>query len=355
MSSSARWAAGLTLVVAAIALFATERLWLNSRSWEPVNMPVHFFDSKMRMPPFKVNLPDTFNINLSIDQEALFRQIQLRNPDCVNADQNKHSLSMRWQLLKDGRAVNSGEGGHGWLGNFVGKGTYAVELESLTKSQCWQFGSPELFVYCTGSYFAFHRKVMMCCWVLGIAGLFWILAPVAKGLAGNFATAEDVKVEPGLESKNVEARRRNRLPLRRQIAFLPDRGVVFGMPVMVMLIVMWVITQQRESRGTYVSLAAPSIAVPVMNTESALVVQVEVEDRARRKWEPKYRVQGSVVAASDLREALKRELARRSPWVVYIYGDDSVALTDVARVIDVVNGLGARPVLVGRSRPSRGG
>jgi biopolymer transport protein ExbD len=127
------------------------------------------------------------------------------------------------------------------------------------------------------------------------------------------------------------------------------------MPVMVMLIVMWVITQQRESRGTYVSLAAPSIAVPVMNTESALVVQVEVEDRARRKWEPNYRVQGSVVAASDLREALKRELARRSPWVVYIYGDDSVAFTDAARVIDVVNGLGARPVLVGRSRPSRGG
>jgi biopolymer transport protein ExbD len=124
--------------------------------------------------------------------------------------------------------------------------------------------------------------------------------------------------------------------------------------LMILVVLEMVISTPLTPKGIYVSLAAPQATVAPANPEPALVVQVQLV-RDRHTYIVVYRVQGQVVVSEgDLAPALKRELARRSPWVVYIYGDDDLPFSAVTRVVDVVNGVGARPVLVGRSRPSKG-
>lgn len=59
--------------------------------------------------------------------------------------------------------------------------------------------------------------------------------------------------------------------------------------------------------------------------------------------------------SKELREHLKKELARRSDWSVFIYGDEEFPFQAVVKVVDVVNGLGGRPVLVGSKKLSKRG
>ncbi len=179
------------------------------------------------------------------------------------------------------------------------------------------------------------------------AGLVMLFGPSLARMIASYGAGDEAKVEPGFEAKSVEERRRKRLPLRRRLAALPDRGVIFGMPVMVLLVVMTFLNLPPTPRGIYVAIAPRGTAPAPTNSETPVIVQVELRDKSDL-LAPRIRVQGNEVAADALPEILKQEFARRGSWVVFIYGDANLNFQSVASVVDVVNGLGARPVLVGR-------
>ena len=87
----------------------------------------------------------------------------------------------------------------------------------------------------------------------GVLSLALVVGRTVMSMAASVAPGDDVKVEPGFESGNVESRRRERLPLKKRMSVLPDRSVLFGAPVLVMLIVMLEITSPWPSKGIYVT------------------------------------------------------------------------------------------------------
>jgi biopolymer transport protein ExbD len=62
--------------------------------------------------------------------------------------------------------------------------------------------------------------------------------------------------------------------------------------------------------------------------------------------EPRLYVNAKVVAWEDFASALKHELSERREWTVYVEGDDNIPWADVASVIDIARGDGAKVFLV---------
>lgn len=192
--------------------------------------------------------------------------------------------------------------------------------------------------------------------LLGV-GAVAIWTRVVMSVVSTYAPGKDVGIENGFYHQSVEQRRKARLPLREKFSVLPDRAVMFGMPVMGMMLVMVLMDLPLPSKGIFVAIAARGSA-PATVAEQPVVVQVEKTPNPnfdkeawpsrRERWAPVFRVQGQLIAESDLRRALKKELARRGDWSVFIYGDDDLPFQSVVEVVDVVNGLGGRPVLVGK-------
>lgn len=354
MPRSLRWGIGIALILVAGVVYSAEQTWMRSRTFWPVRMPVSV-DGTTRTGPFQVNVPDGYNIEIWVDSFAVSEASEQNHPECKKCCgyAANPKLTKKWQLFRGGRLTQSGETEGSQLAIFSGKGTYDLQVQFPGASPCWQLGNPQLVIYTWASYSALDRNTEIICFMLVCGGIIWLIVPLAMRTMGNWASGDDARVEPGFESNNVELRRRERLPLRRRISLLPDRSVLFGGPVLLMLLVMVVLTTPPTSRGIYVTLVVPSSTPAPTSTEAAVVVQVERGDRKDSGWVARYRVQGKAVAPSALSEVLKHELARRNPWVVYVYGDEDLPYADVMYAVGVINELHAHAVLVGkRGNPS---
>jgi biopolymer transport protein ExbD len=100
---------------------------------------------------------------------------------------------------------------------------------------------------------------------------------------------------------------------------------------------------QSMPGGLWVHLLKPD-AIPTKNDQWNDPLIVRVKDNGSG-WDPKLLVNCREIARSDLDRTLKRELAPRREWVVYVDGDDAVAFQHVATVIDSARSRGAKVVL----------
>src|SRR5262249_20152418 len=154
-------------------------------------------------------------------------------------------------------------------------------------------------------------------YLLILAAIFFPGRWLARMVA-SFAPGEDALLARGMECQSVETRRRKRLPLRARFSGYPDRGLVLGMPFLVLLAIGMCWTDPWPL-GVYVAVAPRGAGLVATNSEPAVVVQIELPNGPQGYTV--FRVQGEVVAEGDLGERLKRELVRRGDWTVYIYGD----------------------------------
>ena len=200
----------------------------------------------------------------------------------------------------------------------------------------------------------FHGPVLeIATVVLLILGLVVVISPEAGRIDRDLLAGPSIEQDSPREEQ-FRAWERRRTRTRVKLSLLPHVPIILISGLMILVVVEMVVsTRTWPSRGFYVSITSPSTLPPTTNTETAVVVQVQRRAKSDYKSPPLFRIQGDVVAPEELRDALKRELGRCSPWVVYIYGDDDLPFADIAYVVEFVNGLGARPVLVGRSRPGK--
>lgn len=196
----------------------------------------------------------------------------------------------------------------------------------------------------TAAPYAF--SVGVCLLALGIIAL-----PRLTRNRGTAVAGQDASVAEGFYHPSVERRLRARLPLKSRIAVLPDRSLVFGMPILLSLLMIVFINQSfRVPKGIDVGVAPASALIA---SQQALVVQVQ-RGTGTHSYDEQFRIQNKVVPRDELRSRLKAELAGRDRRRVLISGDEDMPFDWVVEVVDLVNGLGGRPVLVGGKQSREG-
>jgi biopolymer transport protein ExbD len=143
--------------------------------------------------------------------------------------------------------------------------------------------------------------------------------------------------------ESVEFRRQRRLPLKRKFSVLPNRGLVGGAMILLLLVpVIIMVTEHDPARGIYVRstprhhsgpddicLASPIVVtIKQVGSQSSLLVN------------------NTEVNPDEFERALKSKLAQRANWEVFVEAEDEVSFDDPMYAIDVVNALHAKAVIL---------
>lgn len=178
---------------------------------------------------------------------------------------------------------------------------------------------------------------------LGFLGLVVLLQPALVRIAGSFAPDVSMKMGACLAHDSVELRRRRRLPLERKFCFLPNRGFIGGAMIFLLLVPVFVmVTYHDRARGFYVRL------VPRHQSSFDEVCQLGpvVVTLRQHGSVTQLLLGGAEVSGERLQEALKSQLAPRATWDVFVEADDSVLLEGPMSVVNAINALGAKAVIL---------
>jgi len=114
------------------------------------------------------------------------------------------------------------------------------------------------------------------------------------------------------------------------------------MILLLFLPVFFMVTQHELARGIYVRLMPRHRSGP---DEVCLLGPVVVSVRQHGSVTQLF-LGGTEVSREGLEEALKSELGRRANWEVFVESDDSVSFADPMFVVDGVNALHAKAVIL---------
>jgi biopolymer transport protein ExbD len=175
---------------------------------------------------------------------------------------------------------------------------------------------------------------------LGVAMIF---VPVLMRATDSIAPDASMKLGVGLAHPSVEVRRQRRLPLGRKFTGPPNRGLVGGaMILMLLLPVFLMVTEHELGKGIYVRLVPRhSLETYDRCLRDQIVVTVQ-----KRGFTSALFVNGVDVDPGQLEQVLKRRLAERPYWQVFVEGDDELSFADPMSAIDAINALQARAVIL---------
>lgn len=108
---------------------------------------------------------------------------------------------------------------------------------------------------------------------------------------------------------------------------------------------MWILLTlfQPESMGIRVSVLRGCSSLPTYFVVAPIVI--EVKDTGPMS-SPELFLNSKVITWAGLPYELKKQLALRPDWVVYVHGDDDVPYLDVLSVMDIAREERARVVLL---------
>jgi biopolymer transport protein ExbD len=104
---------------------------------------------------------------------------------------------------------------------------------------------------------------------------------------------------------------------------LPDRGLVGGAMLLLLLVPMFLIISPIESRGIYVRLTPQLKGVFEHCLGGPIIVTVRRDNASNQML-----LNGKRVVQQDLARNLQAELATRANWEVYVEGADPIDLGD---------------------------
>jgi biopolymer transport protein ExbD len=333
-------------ILAALALPQAYWQWLETRTFVALDMPVSLSKGDIRTPDFPINLKGWYHIVVWVDSVSGC-QAGLSHPALVS----------RSTVRSNGKVIESSEGRDRYLGHFyvAKEGHYAVALETISDPTCLNAGHPRIGVWTeSNSYVNLYNQLRNAGIVIAFLclGLFAFSFSSTVGVVTLFAPAVVRMVYPiaprtsskmgDVTPESVEFRRHRRLPLKRKFAMLPNRGLIGGPIILLLLILMFILLSPQESRGIYVRLVPRHHSGPdELCLAGPIVVTISQSGSASR-----FLVNGGEVNKEELEGSLKSKLAQRADWEVLIEGDDSVSFADPMYAIDVINALHAKAVIL---------
>lgn len=174
-----------------------------------------------------------------------------------------------------------------------------------------------------------------------LCGVSMLVVPRLLSMGGTCAPDGSMRIGQGLAHESVELRTRRRLPLKKRLSLLPNRGLL-GAPIVLLLLGMFFTIGPRPSVGVQVRLTSQRRGgIDERCLVGPIVVAVRGDRTSNRMF-----LNGAEVTAQELPLALKSQLSTRANWEVFVEADDLVSFDDAMTAIDVAHSLHANTVML---------
>ena len=330
---------GIILVLIGIAVFIAVHRWMTTRTFIAVDMPITLGRGHIRTGPFKINLRDSYGVEIDTGRRSWF------DPKCLPYDHVK----AHWVLYKDGRQVANWHEStpYTYLGSFDSeKGIYDLDLEVLSDKSCLDPGNPRLLVYTSKSNYEDYSTPILWGSALSVVLGASLLSLGCIAFLGE-RHPQNTRITDS-ESIGQCFQWAQKLTLRKQFSSLPAFALIAGTMLFVPVVVFFLLSPV-PARGLFVDLLK-SLPLAANNDLLTEPIVVHVVD-AGPGVEPNVFVNSKATSWNRLGNSLKDELKIRPEWVVYVEADENVPWSDAVNVIDVAKGLHAKAVLL-TSKPS---
>lgn len=329
MGRKAAVAIAAALIACPIGFLLGYKHWLDTRTFNPLDIPVSLSQGGFRTPEFYVNLKGQYAANIN----AL---------GCQSED--RESLRVHFIAYQNGVPIGETDqpGDVGSFGlDFQKTGYYSLYVEVLSDASCLESSHPRLQVWTyPWDYREHYETALWAIPVAAIAGLALLgyivvfLAPNAKPY--RIAQTKEDKVTAGL---SVYRHRTVKL-----ISTLPHFPLLLATLLALLVFILAILHTPFPSKGLYVSLNVKAHEAGIPDSAMPPVV---VRIRLPRPGAvPKLSVDSTSVEWDGLGDALKGQLKLREEWIVYVDGDSNLPWQDVAQVADIAKGLQAKVVLL---------
>lgn len=313
--------------------------WLDTRTFEPLNIPVSLSRGHIRTPDFYINLTGEYRVLLDVDFAATYSE------GCAG----KQWQSLQTHSIAYYQGTNFGESDLRWgiagVLNVDKKGTYSYDVQVLSDGSCLNEYHPRLRIE-NVSDFPYEYLYEFGFWLLPlttVAGLGLAVYEVAfagrkvAAKALPIAKASVLRVTTGLPPRKSEP--------AKLISGLPHFPLICATVLVLIVIVEMILTIPYPSKGLYVSANVRFVDAEAANSGVPPIV-VMIRAVGKPPITPKFYVNSKPVEWNDLSKELREQLKVRPNWSVYIDGDPNLSFADVAAVAGMAEELHAKVVLL---------
>jgi len=346
MPTRARLGLGLAFVLAAATMYVLAGRWLDSRIFTPLDYPVSLENQKLKSPPFRINLKETYSASLALDYSSddwyadnrcNYKTILYPEWRVFRLDR---SAGMQRELWVSSEQLNrnkefSAASEYRFHDFDASPGLYQLEWDIATVAPCLNNRHPRLTI-ATGaaSYFEGVRSARLFCLFLGGTGLALVAIGSARASRQTRENPAALRIFPDMVLRSVTSIGRH--APSRLMQSLPHWGLFSGSILWILVFIFMILTP-RVPTGILVPLTAPKFVAGKASAwpESILV---HVGPRSR------FFVNGEEVERNSLRNKLLEH--RQLPWAIYFEADRDVLYMDAVYAIDTIQGCGAKVIWI---------
>ena len=335
MGLKGSFTAAAVLIICPIVALVGYKHWLDTRTFQPLDMPISLSRGHLKTPNFYINLTGEYRATVDVDYTATY------TGGCQ--EEAWESLKTKTTAFENG--VNIGEADGPVYGGVAEitvdkKGFYSLDLNVLSDASCLNSAHPTLTVW-NASDFPYHDLYQTGIWI--------VLIPVVAGLGllGYLLLARTKwTIDPRSAAEGEQPRTSSALDMRppkaaKPFAALPHFGLYCATVLGLVVFVMMIMTTPYPSKGLYVSLRVD----PNARYDPTPPIIVTIRQDPATLY-PNLFVNSKPVQWSGLQDALKNELKVRPTWVIYIDGDPNLPFAHVADAVEVAKELNAKVVLL---------
>ena len=341
MGLKAAFSIAAALIIGPILALIGYKHWLNTRTFNPLDIPVSLSRGHIRTPEFYINLKGHYDASIHVDYAATY------TPGC----QSEAWESLRMHLVAYKSGLNIGEadwpGPRYQMGLFAAEknGYYSLGVEVLSDGACLNAYHPRLIVW-NISDFPYDDLYERGAWFLpvttaaGLGLIIYAASSVGRSSARKpdaITESDDARVTTGLPPRRAQT--------TRLISGLPHFPLICATVLGLVVFVMMVLTADVPPRGIYVSLL---VKQPRSGDPDSLTppIIVRVEWVAHPPFVSRVYVNSKAVEWDRLKMALQDELKLRPTWVVYVDADANSSWQSAVDVMNIARELHAKVVLL---------
>jgi len=330
---------GIALALLSVSTIGSYECWLATRKFVPLDMPLTFAKGAVTTTEFDVNLAGRYWFR--IDDGYYSHQDSI--PGCAPNDL-QDGIITRWTLSgPSGVIIDEVRDYFRWthLIDLEQKGHYFVRVQVSSDPACLGQVHPRLRADRLGDEYGKYRLwIGWVCLVSLTAGIgLIVLTPSTTDVEHLEQNLRRMQLSP--QSYFASARFR----LVPRMGNLPPYGLIASLLLLFLTISMnFLLLPMMHPKGIYVRLVRPD--TPRTDPWAApLIVRIE------SKWtgaENTYRwfVNEKEIRQQDLSGELRKQLALRAKWTVYLEADSNCAYNVALDAVDVIHELHATPVLL---------
>ena len=334
--------ATIGLIVLATAIFVSwgANRWVQTRTFDPVDMPISLEAGQIRSGEFEINLRETYWVSIHIDysvddyyndDRCSFRNLGSKRLRVFRMNPRSATGRELWARSYD---LDEGQGADGFRGI---PGKYEVEWDVPAGAACLNARHPRLRVFASSDdYLKFGALLQYPCLFLGGIGAMLALRGLWSWLQA-FAPRPRLRMFPELVLRNVIGRRR--YSPAPPIWDMSNFGIVWGSILYVLMFTFWFATvTANPPHGILVDLKqSRSVAAqpsPWSDTTSVYLGPLQ------------FYVNGKPIERSELRDTLAKALSKQMVWSVYLEAHPDCTFGDAIYAMDTIQGLGAKVIWI---------